>query len=178
MKKFNLILGAFITLFLLACEGPQGPPGFDGIQGPPGRDGLDAPLPSVFEENVNFTYDINNNVWISDIFSYTNIVDGDIFLVYISLADGLYTPLPASIFDEFGEFQYVFDHDINSVELQIIGDNDLSTLGSFNTQNIPTRVAIIPADLISGLSSKDLMSLDKVMSITGLSSDDIIYRYE
>lgn len=170
MKKYNLILGALITLFFLSCEGPQGPPGFDG------EDGSDAPIPLVFEENVNFTYIVEDNVWVGDVLSYNNIIDGDIFLVFISLSDNLYTPLPASFFDEFGEFQYVFDHDINSVELQIIGDNDLSSLGAFNTQNVPARVAIIPADLISGLSSKDLMSIDKVMSLTGLTSDDIIHR--
>lgn len=173
MKKISLVLGAFITLFLLSCEGPTGPPGFDGLDG---EDGLDAPLPAVFEENVNFTYVPEDNVWISDLLSYSGTVDGDIYLVYISLADGLFTPLPASIFDEFGEFQYVFDHDVDTVELQIIGDSDLSTLGAFNTQNIPTRVAIIPAELISGFSAKDLMSIDNVMSLSGLTSDDIIHR--
>ena len=168
MQKIKLILGSFLVLFFISCEGPQGPPGFDGF------DGEDAPLPLVFEETANFTYIPEDNIWVSNTLSFDGVVNGDIFLVFISLSNDLFTPLPASIFDEFGEFQYVFDHDINTVELQIIGDSDLSGLDATSTQNLPTRVAIIPAELVSEFSAENLTSLDQIMSVSGLTQDDII----
>ncbi|MEN1784846.1 MAG: hypothetical protein AAGF77_06855 [Bacteroidota bacterium] len=166
----KLLLGIALATFLMACEGPEGipgPPGLDGL------DGLDAPLPSVFQENVSFSFDIDSNTWFSNTLSYTGVADGDIFLVYISLGGGLYTPLPASFFDEFGEYQYVFDHDINSVELQIIGDSDLGGLDLASTENLPVRVAIMPANLIGQFSDSDLLNLDTVLEISGMSTEDI-----
>ena len=162
MQKIKLILGTALVLFFMSCEGPEGPPG------------LDAELPAVFEENATFSYIAEDNIWVSNLLTFNGTFDGDIFLVFISLQDGLFTPLPASIFDEFGEFQYVFDYNIDSVELQIIGDSDLSGLDAASTVNIPTRVAIIPAELISEFSATDLLSVDQIMSIGGLSEDDII----
>ena len=168
MKKFKLFLGAFLILIISACDGNDGPPGIDGLDGEP------APLPLVFEESLDFSFIDTDNIWVSDTISFDGVIDGDIFLVFISLGDNLFTPLPASIFDEFGEFQYIFDHDIDSVELQIIGDSDLSGLDAQSTQNLLTRVAIIPAELVSEFNPENLTSLDDIMSISGLTSDDII----
>ena len=42
MKKVTLLLGAFIALFFISCEGPAGPPGFDGFDGQDGQDGEDG----------------------------------------------------------------------------------------------------------------------------------------
>ncbi|MBS9463710.1 hypothetical protein KIM67_14925 [Flagellimonas sp. 389] len=170
MNKFNVLIGALLILFTVSCEGPEGPPGFDGRDG---EDGLDAPITEVFEETANFSYDVEGNIWRSNLLSYDILVDDVVFLVYISLEDGLFTPLPASIFDEFGEFQYVFDHDINTVELQIIGDNDLSTLEAVDTQNIPVRVVIIAADLIATMSADQLSNINTAMSLDSVNVQDI-----
>ncbi|WP_343486738.1 hypothetical protein [Allomuricauda sp. d1] len=168
-NTFKTVLAALFIITAFACEGPQGPPG------PPGLDGLDGAdtIATVFQESVSFEYLTEANTWVSDILSYDGVLEGDVFLVYISFGNDLYTPLPASVFDEFGEFQYVFDHDINTVELQIIGDSDLSGLDAASTQNIPVRVAIIPADFRSEFNAQDFISLEKVMDISGLDVNDI-----
>ena len=170
MKKIKLILGALLVLIISSCDGPQGPPGFDGFDGMDGEDGLSA---SVFEENVSFTFFEDDNVWVSNTLTFDGVINGDVFLVFISLGDNLFTPLPASIFDEFGEFQYIFDHDIDSVQLQIIGDSDLSGLDAASTENILTRVAIIPAELVSEFNAENITSLEQIMSLSGLTNDDI-----
>ena len=171
MSKLRLLFGIFgIAALILSCEGPQGPPGFDGLDG---LDGLDAPIPQVFEEVVTFVYEAENNIWRSEVLTYEGTVNGDIFQVFISFDAGFFTPLPASVFDEFGEFQYVFDHDVNSVELQIIGDSDLSGLDAASTNNVPIRVAIIPAELRSGLVGLETMDFETLMSTLDLDGGDI-----
>src|SRR5690606_27879413 len=47
MNKINTILGAFTILFLVACEGEQGPPGFDGLDGLDGQDGIQGQVVEV-----------------------------------------------------------------------------------------------------------------------------------
>lgn len=168
MSKLRLLFGILgIAVFVLSCEGPEGPPGFDGL------DGLDAPIPQVFEEVVTFVYEAENNIWRSEVLTFEGTVNGDIFQVFISFDAGFYTPLPASVFDEFGEFQYVFDHDVNSVELQIIGDSDLSGLDAASTNNVPIRVAIIPAELRSELVGLESMDFQTLMSTLDLDGGDI-----
>ena len=168
MSKLRLLFGIFgIAALLLSCEGPEGP------EGPPGPNGLDAPIPQVFEEVVTFLYEPDNNLWRSEVLTFQGTANGDIFQVFISFDAGFYTPLPASVFDEFGEFQYVFDHDVNSVELQIIGDSDLSGLDAASTNNVPIRVAIIPAELRSELVGLETMDFQTLMSTLDLDSSDI-----
>ncbi|RMB56430.1 hypothetical protein EAX61_14430 [Dokdonia sinensis] len=169
MKKL-LTICSILLLFLTACEGPAGPPGFDGLDG---QDGQDAPLPSVFEESATFNYDAPNNVWISQVFSFNGTIDGDVFLTYLEISPGIFTLMPVSIFDEFGEYQYVFDHDINTVQLQIIGDSDLSTLDDESTTNVPIRIAIIPADLVRGASFENYEDFDTLLFNLDLDEGDI-----
>ncbi|UII76337.1 hypothetical protein LV716_00675 [Flagellimonas sp. HMM57] len=171
MNKFNVLIGALLILFTVSCEGPEGPPGFDGRDG---EDGLDAPLTEVFEETANFSYNAEGNIWRSNQLSYQILGNNDVvFLVYISLENGFYTPLPASVFDEFGEFQYIFDHTFDTVELQIIGDNDLSTLEAADTQNIPVRVVIIPADIIATMTAEQLSNINAMMNLKDVNIQDI-----
>ncbi|WP_350287039.1 hypothetical protein [uncultured Croceitalea sp.] len=173
MNKIKSFFGIVFIALAFACEGPQGPSGFDGRDG---EDGLDAPLTQVFQETVDFTYDIDNNIWRSNLLTYDGVVNGDVYLVYISFENGFYTPLPASVFDEFGEFQYIFDHDVTSVELQIIGDSDLSGLDLASTEGIPVRVVILPAELRAELSNVDVMNFESLMFKTGLDQGDIQLR--
>ena len=66
MKKVTLVLGAFIALFFISCEGPAGPPGYDGFDGADGQDGEDGIQGQVFEvDNIDFNYDA-----VGDIYSY------------------------------------------------------------------------------------------------------------
>lgn len=165
MKKIFGLL-TLLTLVFTACEGDPGPPGPAGPAGP-------ETLATVFEETANFEYDAENNIWLSEIFEYNGTLDGDVFLVYLDLDNGLWTNLPASYFDDQGEFQYVFDHDISTVQVSIIGDSDLSTLSDFYISNVPIRVAIIPSDLIS--SYETAPDFQTLMGLLEISESDINY---
>ncbi|MGD1945268.1 MAG: hypothetical protein ACFB0A_03110 [Croceivirga sp.] len=174
MKKIKVLFGIMLAVLAIGCEGPQGPPGPQGFDGLDGQDGQDAATAEVYEQVLNFTYDDETNTWGSEIVSFNGALESDVYIAYVSLDDGLFTSLPASLFDEFGEFQYVFDHDIDSVQFQIIGDNDLSDLNVSFTDNVVTRIAIIPANLFidSNLDSKmDILSLMDKISVT---EEDII----
>ena len=167
MKKITIILSLF-TLVLASCSGSDGRDGIDGL------DGLDAPKPTVFEDRANYTYDTNGNIWTSQIFSFNGSEPGDIYLAYISLNnDGIFTNMPTSIFDDQGEFQYVFDHDFDTVQMQIIGDSDLSGLDAASTTNVLVRVAIIPADLVSSFNQDDFANYDSLMSALNIQESDI-----
>ncbi|BFP42396.1 hypothetical protein FGF1_32410 [Flavobacteriaceae bacterium GF1] len=176
MKKVKILLGIVVVAIALGCEGPQGPPGRDGVNGANGADGADAERASVFEQAVTFAYDVDNNLWSSEVLSFGNTSGGDVFLAYVSLDENLFTSLPASFFDEFGEFQYVFDHDADSVQFQIIGDNDLSDLGVEFTDNIVTRVAIIPGDLVAEFNVNGEMDIISLMKQMNISETDIIFQ--
>ena len=40
MRKISIVLGALLSLFIISCEGSDGPPGFDGLDGLDGQDGI------------------------------------------------------------------------------------------------------------------------------------------
>ena len=166
MKKLKLILGSALIVLFMSCEGDQGPPGFDGIDG-------DA---EVFEQTVNFTFDADTGVWNSEIVSFDGALEGDVYFGFVSLGDGLFTNLPASFFDEFGEFQYVFDHNFDTVQFQIIGDSDLSTLGPEFTNNVVTRIAVIPAELFADSNFSSQFDINSLMNELNLNESDIIIQ--
>ena len=163
MKK---IFG-FIGIFALVLSGCSAEDGRDGL------DGQDAQLPNVFQETVTYEYNQVDNNWVSETLGYDGTVNGDIFLVYLSIGDGVYSPMPISFFDEQGTFQYEFNHDAASIQLTIEGNNDLSNLSANRTDNKLIRVAIIPAALSQDFSTEDLSSFDTVMSKLNLSDSDI-----
>jgi hypothetical protein len=167
MRKIKFILGTISALFIMSCEGPQGPPGFDGI---------DALQAEVFEQTLTFTFDAESNTWNSETITFDGALSGDVYLGFVSLGNGVFTSLPASFFDEFGEYQYVFEHDFNNVQFQIIGDNDLSTLDASITNNILTRVAVIPADLFSSSNLVEGMDISSLMTNLNISENDIILQ--
>lgn len=163
MKKIFGFLGIF-ALVLTGCSGEDGRDGLDG---------LNAKLPNVFEETVNFEYNVDDNNWISETLTYDNTVNGDIFLVYLNVGGDVFSPLPISFFDEEGTFQYEYNHNASSVQLTIEGNNDLSNLSANRTDNKLVRVAIIPAALAQDLSTEDLLSFNTVMNKLNLSEADI-----
>jgi hypothetical protein len=130
----------------------------------------------VYEQTLNFGYDAELNIWSSEIISFDGALASDVYIGYVSLGDGLFTSMPASFFDEFGEFQYVFDHDFESVQFQIIGDNDLSNLSIEFTDNITTRIAIIPAELFSESNLDSNMDILSLMQKMDLNETDIILQ--
>ncbi|MEM1259981.1 MAG: hypothetical protein AAGH81_15740 [Bacteroidota bacterium] len=176
MKKIKLLLGIVLVALTLGCEGSDGPPGPPGLDGLDGQDGEDALSAEVYEQTINFSFDSDINTWSSEIISFNGALDGDIYIGYVSLGDGLFTNLPASFFDEFGEFQYVFDHDFDSVQFQIIGDNDLSTLSVDFTDNVTTRIAIIPAELFLNYGLNNSLDIISLMQKMDINETDIILQ--
>jgi len=188
MKKVTLLLGAFLTLFLISCEGPQGPPGFDGFdgqqgpQGPAGEDGLEG---QVFEiDGINFGYNpdtnLHNTIITFDEETNFEIFESDAVLVYrfdgeIDLDDGSFANawslIPQNFFLPDGTIQYTAAHNFIDVELFIDGNFDLANLSSDFTQNQFFRFVIVPGSFLT--SKIDKSNIGSVMSYLGVSEKDV-----
>lgn len=158
MKKVTL-LGIFLAVFAISCEGPQGPPGFDGLDG-------DNIVGATYEiDNVDFAVGSNT---IRYTFSQ-DLVNGDAVLVYRleDVQDGLdiWEPLPtATIFFEGGGFlQYRFNYTIADVDI-IIESDDLATIGSEFMLDQVFRIIVVPSDLIGSI---DTSNIDNVLNLVG-----------
>ncbi len=185
MKKATLLLGAFLTLFLISCEGPQGPPGFDGFDGQNGQDGADGIQGQVFEvDGVNFGYDPGSNLQ-SAIIDFANNTDFEVFesdaiLVYrfdgeIELGDGSFANawslIPQNFFVAEGTIQYTMAHNFIDVEIFIDGNFDLANLSPDFTQNQFFRIVIVPSSFLT--SKIDKSNIGYVMSSLGISENDV-----
>ncbi|NNE77411.1 MAG: collagen-like protein [Pricia sp.] len=185
MKKISILLGAFLTLFLISCEGPVGPPGFDGIDGPQGPAGEDGIQGQVFEiDGVNFGFDGGTNLHsaIIDFGDNTNfeVFESDAVLVYrfdgeIELDDGSFANawslIPQNFFVEEGTIQYTAAHNFVDVEIFIDGNFDLANLSPDFTQNQFFRVVIVPSVFLS--SKIDKSNISSVMSMLGVDEKDV-----
>tara|TARA_R110000868_G_scaffold267026_2_gene526291 strand:+ start:583 stop:1089 length:507 start_codon:yes stop_codon:yes gene_type:complete len=155
MKKVTL-LGIFLAVFAISCEGPQGPPGFDGVN----------IVGATYEiDNVDFAVGTNT-------IRYTfpqDLANGDAVLVYRleAVQDGLdiWEPLPtATIFFEGGGFlQYRFNYTIADVDI-IIESDDLATIGTEFMLNQVFRIIVVPSDLIGTI---DTSNIDNVLNLIG-----------
>tara|TARA_R110002033_G_scaffold48501_2_gene94795 strand:- start:17715 stop:18236 length:522 start_codon:yes stop_codon:yes gene_type:complete len=164
MKKLT-VLGIFLAVFAISCEGPAGPPGFDGT------DGVNIVGETYEVDNVDFT-PAENTVR----FTFPqNIVNGDAILVYRleDVQDGLdiWEPLPtATIFFEGGGFlQYRFNYTIGDVDI-IIESDDLALIGDEFMLDQVFRIIVLPSDLIGTI---DTSNINTVMAQLGLSKNDI-----
>ncbi|MEX0316070.1 MAG: collagen-like protein, partial [Allomuricauda sp.] len=159
MRKLNTIIGIFLAVIAISCEGPEGPPGFDGLDGLDGLDGQDGIQGQVVEvDGVNFDYDASGNIF-STVITFSDITDFEVFesdavLVYrfdgtIDLQDGstadAWSQIPQSFFLPEGTIQYVFAHTFVDAELFIDGNFDLSALSTDFTDNQSFRIVFIPS---------------------------------
>tara|TARA_R110002050_G_scaffold109796_4_gene221175 strand:- start:17959 stop:18483 length:525 start_codon:yes stop_codon:yes gene_type:complete len=165
MKKLT-VLGIFLAVFAISCEGPTGPPGFDGT------DGVNIVGETYEVDNVDFTPAGDYRVR----FTFPqNIVNGDAILVYRleDVQDGLdiWEPLPtATIFFEDGGFlQYRFNYTIGDVDI-IIESDDLALIGDEFMLDQVFRIIVLPSDLIGTI---DTSNINTVMAQLGLSKNDI-----
>jgi hypothetical protein len=141
MKKLFLLI---ISIALISCEGPAGPPGFDGIN----------ILGNVFDVSVDFT---PNNGY-SSIIAFPNnieVFESDVVMVYLleeQLSDptgpiDVWSPLPQTFFLNDGtQVVYNFNHTFLDVSLFLDGNVNLDSLGIGFTNNQIFRIAILPAD--------------------------------
>ncbi len=189
MKKATLLLGTFLTLFFISCEGPEGPPGlngFDGLDGVDGQDGAPGIQGQVFEiDGVNFTFDASSNLW-SSLFAYEDYTDFEIFesdavLVYrfdgqIDLSDGstadAWSLIPQNFFVAEGTMQYTTAHTFVDFEIFIDGNFDLATLSTDFTDNQSFRVVIVPSEFLQS-TDLDTANLSSVMGRMGVALDQV-----
>ncbi|MEM9648677.1 MAG: collagen-like protein [Bacteroidota bacterium] len=186
MKNFNTILGTFIILFTVACEGPEGPPGFDGAPGLPGEDGQDGIQGQVVEvDGVNFAYDVDGNIY-STIITYSDVTDFEVFeadavLVYrfdgtVDLDDGstadAWSQIPQSFFLPEGTIQYVAAHNFVDTEIFIDGNFDLSALDTNFTDNQSFRLVFVPS-VFADSSKMDTSNISNVMSALGIEENQV-----
>lgn len=180
MKKFTLILCAFLSLFLVACEGPIGPPGLDGFDGLDGEDGINI-LGKVIDIEGSFTAE--NDYLIGYEFPSTvEVFETDVVLVYLlwdQTEDNNGDPvdiwrlMPQTRILDQGLLQYNFDYTFFDVTMFLDADFDLATLQTGDTDNQVFRIAILPAESASGRSSLDRSNIAEVMEYLGVTDKDI-----
>ena len=171
MKKITVALSAFLALFIISCEGPQGVPGFDG---------LDAPLSKVIEIEGDFTTGNDYNLFY-EFESDIEVFETDIVLVYILFEQtqdnngdsvDVWRLLPQTRILNQGLLQYNFDHTFLDVNIFLESDFDLGTLTAGDTDNQIFRIAVIPAEN-TGKSSLDISNLDAVLNSLNVNEEDI-----
>jgi len=182
MKKVTLLLGAFLTLFMVSCEvnGIDGRDGFDGLDGRDGIDGQDAPLPKVIDVEGTFTLD--NDYGIRHTFDNTiEVLPTDVVLVYLlwdqaEATDGsaidIWRLLPQTRILDQGILMYNYEHTFVDVDIFLEADFDLGTLTAGDTENQIFRIAVLPAET-TGKSSLDRTNIDSVMAYLGVENRDV-----
>ena len=189
MKKIGAYIGVFLSLFIIACEGPQGPPGFDGFDGEDGLNGLDAEQNRVFEiDNVNFNYNSESNIFntiitFSDFFNDNQfeVLPQDAVLVYrydgtIDFADGssedAWSLIPQSFFLNEGTIQYTNSHTSKDVQIFIDGNFNLANISTDFTDNQLFRVVLMPNRILE-VSKLDTSNLEAVLDALEMHKSDI-----
>lgn len=186
MKNVAIVLGAFLTLFLVACEGDPGFDGIDGPQGPQGPPGINGEQAQVFEvDGVNMDYDATQNLFKAPLsfqdFTTFEVLPNDAILVYrfdgvVGFEDGSESDswglLPQNFFVDQGTIQYVTSHTQKDVQILIDGNFDLSGISTDFTDNQLFRVVIVPG--VSASTAKmDKSNISSVMSSLGISEKDV-----
>lgn len=184
MKKFSILLGTFVALFLMACEGPAGPPGFDGVDGVDGEDGINI-LGTVFEvENVNFDYDAASNLY-SHLITFSDFTNFEIFeadAVLVYRHDGIidyqdnssadaWSLIPQNFLLPQGTIQYTNAHTFKDVEIFIDGNFNLVSLDTGFTDNQLFRIVILPAQFAQAKIDKS--NINAVMNAVGITEKDV-----
>lgn len=143
MKRILTLISVFAIL-LTSCEGPQGPPGFDGVNfvGQSFERTVDLVAP-----NYEQTLTIPNNI---------ELFESDMVLVYrlVDVIDGfdVWKLLPETIYTNDGnQFQYNFEHNFDFVTVYIDAPStfDFNSLLPGDTLDQTFRVVILPVDFIN-----------------------------
>lgn len=188
MKNIAVVLGAFLTLFLVSCEGDPGPPGFDGLDGLDGLDGVDGQdgiQAQVFEvDGVNFSYLGTENLYEAILtfgdFTGFEVQANDAVLVYqfdrtLDFEDGntenVWNLIPQSFYLEQGTIQYTSGHTSKDVEILISGNFDLANLDTGFTNDQIFRIAILPG--VAASAKMDKSNIAAVMSSLGIEEKDV-----
>ena len=161
MKKITVIIMLFVSVFVLSCEGPMGPPGEDGT----------SLLGTVFEMEGDFTPSNNYKLYFDFPLSF-EIYDTDVVLVYILwdvvTVNGKQTDvwrlLPQTIVLNAGVIQYNFDYTVNDVKIFLETTIPVNNLLPAETQDQVFRIAVLPADFVAGKKSSEIIDLGILMN--------------
>lgn len=165
MKKITSIILLFVSVFIISCEGPMGPPGEDG----------DALIGTIFEMEGDFKAS-NKYELFFDFPKDFEIYKTDVVLVYILwdvvTVNGKNTDvwrlLPQTVVLDEGVLQYNFDYTVNDVRVFLEGTIPFSTLLPAETQDQVFRIAVLPADFIAGKKSAEISDLSILMNSSEL----------
>ncbi len=178
MRKISIVLGALLSLFIISCEGSDGPPGFDGLDGLDGQDGINI-LGTVIDiegdfvaEDYSIFYEFPQTV---------EVFESDVILVYLlweQIEDSNGDPvdvwrlLPQTRLLDQGILQYNYDFTFFDVNIFLEADFDLGTLPSGDTDAQIFRIAVLPAEFAAG-SRLDRSNVKAVMNTLGVTEQDI-----
>ncbi|WP_298504693.1 collagen-like protein [uncultured Maribacter sp.] len=169
MKKIGIVLGIFLSLFIMACEGPRGLDGFDG------KDGVNI-LGKVVD--VEGSFNASNDY--SIIYNFPNTIEvfeTDVVLVYIlwdQTTDSNGEPvdiwrlLPQTRILDQGILQYNYDHTFSDVSIFMEADFNMNTLTTSDTDNQVFRIAFLPANEAqsSKLNTSDIKAVMQTIGTT------------
>jgi len=164
-----------LALLLVSCEGPQGPPGFNGLNG-------GEVLAQSFEVEVDFFAPTFESVVIFP--PNRGIQASDMTLIYILWeevpANGggttdLWRLLPQTVYTNIGEFQYNYDATNGDARIFLDGPGnfDFNNLGPEFLVNQVFRIVVLPVEQASN-PLLDITDYNSVMNLAGLSDSDII----
>ncbi len=181
MRKISIVLGTFLSLFIISCEGPVGPPGFDGLDGLDGLDGQDGIniLGTVIDIEGDFVADDYSIFY--EFPQTVEVFESDVVLVYLlwdQVEDGNGEPvdvwrlLPQTRLLDQGILQYNYDFTFFDVNIFLEADFDMSTLTAGDTDAQVFRIAVLPAEMAAG-SRLDRSNVQAVMRTLGVAEKDV-----
>ncbi|MCK5441385.1 MAG: collagen-like protein [Maribacter sp.] len=181
MRKISIVLGTFLSLFIMSCEGPIGPPGFDGFDGLDGLDGQDGVniLGTVIDIEGDFIADDYSIFY--EFPQTVEVFESDVVLIYLlwgqtedsnGEAVDIWRLLPQTRILDQGLLQYNYDFTFFDVNIFLEADFDLSTLQAGDTDNQVFRIAVLPAELLAG-SRLDRSNIEAVMNAMGATEKDV-----
>lgn len=160
MKNILLFMALSSTIFFTSCTGDPGPPGPSG--------GL--VYAQVFEKTVDFQLDSQTRLPTALITIPVEVYESDAVLVYrlekqVNINGETFdawSQLPQNFFFSNGDIiQYIFNHTLFDVEIQIDGNFDTSTMiGTDFAKNQTFRIVIVPAEYANAnLSMKEVLEV-------------------
>lgn len=180
MKKIKLVLGTFLTLLFISC-GTNGIDGRDGLDGLDGLDGADGLIGTVVDIEGSFSAENEYSIAF-DFPSTLEVFETDVVLVYLLWdqtedtngdAVDIWRLMPQTRILDQGLLQYNFDYTFFDVTMFLEADFDLATLMPGDTDGQVFRIAVLPAESLSGKSSLDRSNISEVMSFLDVNENDV-----
>lgn len=175
MRKVGTVLGVFLSLFIIACEGPRGLDGFDG------EDGIDGDLfeAEAFEINVDMSLNTNANTYEYLASNYSNgvtVLESDVVLIYrleeVNNGADVWRQLPQPIITNNGTVFYNFDFTNGDYSIYLEPEFDANLIGLDLVEDQWFRIVIVPAKILSS-SNLDETNLSSLLQNIGIEEGEI-----